>query len=95
MDRGRVRYTDTSETNAPPRRTAFTAHGYVESETWDLDTGRAKTITYERNSATGLLIGMTLTCDGGRWRTSRTVTATPATEEQAEQELLATPCVSR
>jgi hypothetical protein len=95
MEDGRVRYTDTSETNAPPHRTAFTAHGYVESETWDLDAGRAKTITYERNSATGLLIGMTLKCDGGRWHTSRTVSATPATEEQAEQDLLATPCVSR
>jgi YD repeat-containing protein len=95
MEDGRVRYTDTSETNAPPHRTAFNARGYVASETWDVDTGHAKTITYERNSATGLLMGMTLTCAGGRWHTSRTVSATPATEEQAEQELLATPCVSR
>jgi YD repeat-containing protein len=95
MEDGRVRYIDTSETNAPPLRTAFNARGYVASETWDVDTDRAKTIAYDRSPETGLLIGMTLTCAGGRWHTSRTVSASPATEERAEQELLATPCVSR
>jgi YD repeat-containing protein len=95
LEDGRVRYADTAETIGPPRRTAFNVHGYVTSETWNVDPGPAKTITYERNSTTGLLIGMTLKCDGGRWYTSRTVSATPATEDQTEQALLATPCVSR
>jgi len=95
MQDGRVRYTDTSETDAPARRTEFNVHGYVASERWGGDTGQAKTITYERNPTTGLLIGMTLTCEGGRWHQSRTVSATPATEERMEQDLLTTPCVSR
>jgi YD repeat-containing protein len=95
MEDGRVRYADTSETDAPSRRTTFNVHGYVASESWEAGTDRAKTITYERNPTTGLVIGLTLTCEGGRWRRSRTVSATPATEEQMEQDLLATPCASR
>jgi YD repeat-containing protein len=92
---GRVHQTDTWESNAPPNRIVFTVNGYVASETSDFDTDGAKTITYERNPATGLVIGLTLKCAGGRWHTSRTLNATPATQDLVKEELLATPCVSR
>jgi len=95
LENGRVRQTDTWESNAPPNRIVFTVNGYVASETQDFDTDRAKTLTYERNPATGLVIGLTLNCAGGRWHTTRTLNATPATEDQVKEELLATPCVSR
>jgi YD repeat-containing protein len=95
MEDGRVHQTDTWESDAPPHRRVFTVHGYIASETWDFDTDSAKTITYDRNPATGLVSGLTLKCAGGRWHTSRTLSATPATEDRVKDELLATPCVSR
>jgi YD repeat-containing protein len=93
MENGRVHQTETRESNAPSHRRVFTVHGYLESETYGFDTDRAKTITYERMPATGLVSGMTLKCGGnGRWHTSRTVPANPATEDEVKAELLATPC---
>jgi len=52
----------------------------------------AKTITYEREPGTGLVSGLTLKCGGGRWRSARTLSASPATEQQVKTELLATTC---
>ena len=95
MQDGRVHETRTWESNAPPHRRVFTATGYVASETWDFDGERAKTITYQRDPLSGLVSGLTLTCGGGRWRTSRTLPATPATEDDVREELLGTACPSR
>jgi YD repeat-containing protein len=89
---GRVRQTDTRESNAPSHRRVFTVHGSLESETYDFDTNRARTITYEREPGTGLVSGLTLKCGGGRWQSSRTLPANPGTEPQVRRELLATTC---
>jgi YD repeat-containing protein len=91
-ENGRVRQTDTRESNAPSHRRVFTVHGSLESETYDFDTDRAKTITYEREPSTGLVSGLTLKCRGGRWQSSRTLPANPATERRVKAELLATAC---
>jgi YD repeat-containing protein len=91
-ENGRVRQTETRESNAPSHRRVFTVHGSLESETYDFDSDRARTITYEREPSTGLVSGLTLKCAGGRWQSSRTLPANPATEWQVKRELLATPC---
>ena len=91
-ENGRVRRTDTRESDAPSHRRVFTVHGSVESETYDFDTAHARTITYEREPSTGLVSGLTLKCGGGRWQSSRTLPATPATERQVRGQLLATEC---
>lgn len=94
MQDGRVHETRTWEANTPPHRRVFTASGYVASETWDFDSDRAKTITYERDPLSGLVSGLTLKCGGGRWQTSRTLPATPANEDDVKEELLGTSCRS-
>jgi YD repeat-containing protein len=95
IEDGRVHQTKTWESNAPPHRRVFTARGYVASETWDFDSDRAKTVSYERDPLTGLVSGLTLKCGNGRWHTSRTLPATPATEDEVKEELLSTSCLSR
>ncbi len=95
MEGGRVHETTTWESNAPAHRRVFTVRGYLASETWDFDSDRPKTITYQRDPLTGLVSGLTLKCSGGRWQTSRTLAATPATEDDVKEELLRTSCLSR
>ena len=92
MENGRVRQVDTHESNAPSHRCVFTVHGHLESETYDFDTDRAKTITYQRDPGTGLVSGLTLMCGSGRWRASRSLPATPRTQPRVKAELLAMPC---
>jgi len=94
MQEGRVHETRIWETNAPSQRLVFTPSGYVASETWDFESDRPKTITYERDPLTGLVSGLTLRCGGGRWQTVRTLPATPATKDEVKEELLATSCAS-
>jgi YD repeat-containing protein len=91
-ENGRVRQADTRESDAPSHRRVFTVHGSLESETYDFDTDHAKTITYGREPGTGLVSGLSLKCGGGRWHSSRTLPASPATEQQVRRELLATTC---
>lgn len=94
MKDGRVHQTDTWESDAPPHRRVFTADGYIASEAWDFEGARAKTITYDRDPITGLVSSLTLTCGSGRWQTRRSLTATPATQDDVKEDLLRTACVS-
>jgi YD repeat-containing protein len=94
MKDGRVHQTDTWESDAPPHRRVFTAGGYIASEAWDFESPRAKTITYDRDPTSGLVSSLTLTCGSGRWQTRRSLTATPATQDDVKDDLLRTACVS-
>ena len=94
MKDGRVHQTDTWESDAPSHRRVFTASGYVASEAWDVESERARTITYDRDPATGLVSSLTLTCGSGRWQTRRSLAATPATQDEVKAQLLRTACAS-
>jgi YD repeat-containing protein len=85
--------TDFLESGEPPVRYAFSARGATESETYDPDTPAAITVTYDRDPASKIVSGVTVSCGGAhRWKETHSLPTGPGSEEQTKADLLSRWC---